>query len=316
MTKKPDRPPKPWEIDRTLKSDSKALRLAEEWVRRQIWNLDAKETRWLYDRLLTARDSMLANIGSVWGSELTIGQRQALIGQIEAEMERLLPEVAQHLLATEQQAAKIGYYGRAWALDMATNPDVPVRVPLLPVEAIRAMVLTPYLGQQWGEGLTLSRDEFVLRIKRQLITALANGEGIQKAQQRLNAELGVKPGTKQFKAFSYRTALIARTEIIRSSNLGALSIYEANQDILSGWEWVAARDERTCPRCGALDGKRFAFNDYRMAPPSGSHLGCRCTAVPVLIDTALMDKVAGVRQTYKEWAAERGLSENTSGIAA
>lgn len=68
-----------------------------------------------------------------------------------------------------------------------------------------------------------------------------------------------------------------------------------------------------CPTCGALDGKRYAFGDPVLAPPSGSHPGCRCTAVPVLRDADLMDRVAGVRETYAEWAAKNGIDWQQDG---
>jgi hypothetical protein len=62
-----------------------------------------------------------------------------------------------------------------------------------------------------------------------------------------------------------------------------------------------------CPICAGLDGKRFKFSDAQMQPPSGSHPGCRCTIVPVLKDERLMNEVAGIRETYSDWAARRGM---------
>jgi SPP1 gp7 family putative phage head morphogenesis protein len=110
--------------------------------------------------------------------------------------------------------------------------------------------------------------------------------------------------------------LVTRNEILRASNLGALSVYENNQDILDGWEFVSARDERVCKICGALDGKVFKFGDSQQVPPSGSHIGCRCTAVAHLRDTALMDQVqGGPRQTYSDWARENGIAMVDGGLA-
>lgn len=299
------------EFARKLRTDTDALREAEIWVRRNIYGLSDEEARWLYDRYKVARMNILAGMSDAWTSDgLNPPQRLMLFDMIEREMQALMPDVFRHLLDTSERATLQGYYGHAWALEMGTNEDVRIRVPVLPSEAIRAMLLQPYLGQQWGENLLMSRDEFVLKIKRDLTTAMINGEGIQKAAARLDQSLGVKPDRKKgFQGHFYRTVLIARTEIMRASNLGALAIYEQNRDILRGWEWVATRDERTCKICGALDGKVFKFGDPQLAPPSGSHPGCRCTAVPVLIDTALMDEVmGGPRKTYAEWAAENGIT--------
>lgn len=303
-------------ITRQLRSDSEALRYAEWWVRRRLYGLSDQEARWLHAQYVASYRVMQAALAEALADErgpLT-ARRARLLGQIEAEMDRLTREVGAHLLDTSVQAYQQGAAGRAWALDMATNPDVGIHTALLPTEAIRAAILTPYLGQQWGDTLALERDEFVLRIKRSLTASLVQGEGMAQAQRRLRDELGIQTDRRKgFKRNFYRTLLIARTEIMRASNLGALAVYEQNQDVLSGWEWVATRDERTCPRCGALDGKRYAFGDPVLAPPSGSHPGCRCTAVPVLRDTDLMDRVAGVRETYAEWAAKNGIDWQQDG---
>ena len=153
---------------------------------------------------------------------------------------------------------------------------------------------------------------FVHRVRASITQSLIAGEGIAQAQRRLRDELGIQTDRRKgFKRNFYRTLLITRTEIMRASNLGALSIYEDNQDILAGWEWVATRDEHTCTICRALDSKVFSFDDPQQPPPSGSHPGCRCTIVPVLIDTDLMDRVSGgPRQTYDQWAIENGIFDD------
>lgn len=305
-----------WQTDnaailRPLKTDSEALRYAEWWVRKRIYGLETQEAKWLLDQYLTAYRVMSDYISSAYDAQGKVipTRRTEILAQIEAEMNTLYQQIAAHLLDSEIAAYQQGMTGRAWALDMATRPDIGVTAPLLPTQAIRASVLTPYLGVQWGENLALARDEFVLRIKRSITQSLITGEGIASAQRRLRDELGIT--TDRRKGFTrnfYRTQLIARTEILRASNLGALATYEANRDILSGWEWVSARDERTCPQCGALDGKRFKFGDTMNIPPSGSHPGCRCTVVPVLLDTEFMDALTGgPRETYKQWASKRGL---------
>lgn len=50
-------------------------------------------------------------------------------------------------------------------------------------------------------------------------------------------------------------------------------------DVLSGWQHVATLDSRTCPVCGALDGKVYALNESKPALPV--HWGCRCTYIPL-----------------------------------
>ena len=72
-----------------------------------------------------------------------------------------------------------------------------------------------------------------------------------------------------------RAKLIARTEVIQTYGTAAINAYrEAG---LKEWEWVCAIDDRTCPICKDLDGKRFSVD-----VPFESHPNCRCTPRPVV----------------------------------
>jgi SPP1 gp7 family putative phage head morphogenesis protein len=74
-----------------------------------------------------------------------------------------------------------------------------------------------------------------------------------------------------------RARTMARTETVTAFNRGAQIRYE--QYGYTHWEWIAALDERTCPVCGALDGKVFKFGDSQDIPPA--HPNCRCSIAPV-----------------------------------
>ena len=147
----------------------------------------------------------------------------------------------------------------------------------------------------------------------------ALGETIYQAQLRLARALGINIGRRTPAARAanqglfYKTEMIARTEILRSSNLGALAVYEQNRDVLDGWRWASSRDERVCPICGALDGQQFAFDSPQSPPPTGSHPNCRCSVTPVLKDSALEQAIIGPRETYEEWAAARGITITNDG---
>jgi len=305
-------------ITRTLWSDSEALRTAESWVRRRIYGLEKEQARALYELYLKSYREVAGTLTMAYGDDgkPVFARRAILLEQMEREINALIAQAEAHIDTALIDAYEQGYAGRAWVLDQATNPNIPIRFrPVLPAQAIRSLLLQPmmgrdrrYMGQDWHTELGFAREEFVLRTKRSLTASMVKGEGIGAAMRRLRDEYGIQ--TDRRKGFTrnfYQTTMIARTEILRASNLGALAVYEENADILSGWEWTATKDERTCPICGAMDGKRFKFNDPQLQPPSGSHPGCRCTIVPVLKDERLMDEVAGVRETYSEWSARNGM---------
>src|SRR3990172_6387969 len=156
-------------------------------------------------------------------------------------------------------------YGAGWQLEEGLRNGLPLEIPILPTDAIRAAILEPYVGLTFVDRFLDARAEFERALRRALVESQIEGESIYLAQKRLADALGVEIGRRTAaaraanNAYFYRTELIARTEILRASNNGALAIYERNQDVLKGWSWTASRDERVCPVCGALDGQVFRF---------------------------------------------------------
>ena len=75
--------------------------------------------------------------------------------------------------------------------------------------------------------------------------------------------------------------MVARTEVSRAHNAGAIDLYRAAGG--EKMEFIAAEDERMCDECGDLDGQTFALDDEEGTPPI--HPECRCC-------TALRSKAA------------------------
>jgi len=73
-----------------------------------------------------------------------------------------------------------------------------------------------------------------------------------------------------------RARTIARTEMLRAYRQATLETYRENDDIVSGWIWVAALSIRTCAACLALHGKQFPLEE-----DFGTHPNCRCTQIPI-----------------------------------
>jgi len=100
------------------------------------------------------------------------------------------------------------------------------------------------------------------QIKDELKRGYIMGESIPDIAKRLrNTKLdkGVWPSVEK------RAEVVARTEIIRASNQGALYAYR--QYDIKRVMWLAAADERTCPVCGALHRKIFPIDQVPFGGP-------------------------------------------------
>lgn len=73
-----------------------------------------------------------------------------------------------------------------------------------------------------------------------------------------------------------RSIMIARTEITRVSNEGAVQQYRDNG--VEQIRWVASAGNRTCDICNELNGQIFEINNH---PEFPAHINCRCFTLPV-----------------------------------
>lgn len=72
---------------------------------------------------------------------------------------------------------------------------------------------------------------------------------------------------------------LVRTAVNHTSNVARQVSYEANEDILQGWMFVATLDGRTTLTCASLSGKIYPIGKGPMPP---RHWGCRSTSIPML----------------------------------
>ena len=250
---------------------------------------------------------------------------ETLMTQLVAEMNALTQISANITLDATEEAWRAGSTGLAWSVDDVLSLSA-AAIPLLPAEAIRAQIIAPYEGSTFIDRFNDNRVEFELRIRRSLIQSQIEGEGIRKVQERLAAELGISTGPsaggRTHTANFNRLQVLARTEIIRASALGSVATFRQNEDVLRGWEWLTAEDERVCPICAPLDGRIFDLNGNTLDGKGGAshsvppaHPQCRCSLAPALQDVELEQRIVGKRKPFLQWAAERGLTENVYGQA-
>jgi len=248
---------------------SRAIQETEAYIRSRLWALEESAVNELYAIYRDSFERMagrLRNVAAQYGagetwsaSDLTFRTRtEAALAQIGGELESLNSAAMDATLRASVRGYQAGYYGGAWQLEEGLRNGLPLEIPILPTDAIRAAILEPYVGLTFVDRFLDARNEFERALRRALVESQIEGESIYLAQKRLADALGVEIGRRTAaaraanNAYFYRTELIARTEILRASNNGALAIYERNQDVLRGWQWTATKDERTCFPAGTL----------------------------------------------------------------
>ena len=152
-----------------------------------------------------------------------------------------------------------------------------------------------YSSRIWKNGEKLGRE-----IKQVMLTAVHRGTSIQKLSKDLSRRMEV----------GYNNAeRLVRTELNYIQNRAALDSIASSG--LEYYQFIAALDHRTCPRCGGLDGQIFALEEAMQGenyPPL--HPRCRCTVSAALGEDLPIKRgkrIAERREkldgyvTYKDW---------------
>jgi HK97 family phage portal protein len=127
----------------------------------------------------------------------------------------------------------------------------------------------------------------IKKLKKELSIGVLEGESIQQLKKRVD--------TLFVSWYKGRGETIARTEVLSSNNAGTLFGYQQS-GVVNQKEWLSARDARTRPAHGAVDGqkvnidKAFIVGGEKLeypGDPNGSAsniVNCRCTILPIISD--------------------------------
>lgn len=194
---------------------------------------------------------------------------QALLDQIDAEA-RALADRGSPIVADAQR----GYMGAATeyaeTLAHAALGDAPAGVAVT-WNRLPASVLEHLIGFA-SDGSPLS--DLLLEIgadaKQVIMDALASG-----VAQGKNPREMARAIAGQLDITHNRALAIARTEPMRAGRESARQNYAANADVVEGWTWLSAADERTCAGCWAMHGSTHSLDETLDDHPLG-----RCTPTP------------------------------------
>lgn len=140
-----------------------------------------------------------------------------------------------------------------------------------PVQATGAL-LEPFL-QSWS-ARTLHRVEGTIR------TGYAQGKTTAQIVQAIRGTKAGGYADGVLGGLSRREgAALVRTAIQQVSNTAQQAVYDANSDIVEGYEWVSTLDSRTTSQCRSLDGRVFPLGKGPVPP---LHIACRSTTIPKL----------------------------------
>ena len=133
----------------------------------------------------------------------------------------------------------------------------------LTVNPIQGLLIPQWVDRAYTAGV---RDQLQEEILTQLRVGALRGEGYAKIVRRLE---------DGFSQFSKRELTTLTRTFMQDANVRAhQAVMEANRDVIEGWIWTVAADDRTCILCLPLSETFYGKDEEH--PPMIRHPRCRC----------------------------------------
>lgn len=144
------------------------------------------------------------------------------------------------------------------------------------------------------------------RFEKQIKLGLAENETIGQLSTRFRRNVA----NISFK----RAQSLVRTSVLEFSNTSKMETYRANDDVVSGIQWLATLDARTTVICISLDGLVWTLDLKPVGhsttyPGNTAHWGCRSTQLVVLKD---FDSIKN--EKFKSQVIENGNKREFTGL--
>lgn len=211
------------------------------------------------------------------------GRLRSLQNQIERELSAYTQYVRE-AVRKEQEAAIYNAELHAERLVKSALGRMPAGVTIpwnrIPTGAAIEIIGATQVGSPLYQLLT----EIAPRGAQAAIDALIQGLMLGKSPRETAREMRAALGGEL-----WRSLRIARTETLRAYREATRLSYKANSDIVKGWVWHSALDQRTCAACWAMHGTEHTNDESLDDHPNG-----RCAMLPMTRSWAEIGEMYGV----------------------
>lgn len=127
-------------------------------------------------------------------------------------------------------------------------------------------------GKSWSSRVWANTSKLAETLNEQLLHCVLTGKKTSELKKLLQERFNVSYGAAD---------TLARTELAHIQVTASAERYKSYG--LEEYEFYAAPDERTCPICGKLHGKKFSYAEMRIGENAAPlHPRCRCDILPVI----------------------------------
>lgn len=211
------------------------------------------------------------------------------------------------------------------------NKLLPVQVSfntVNPVQVYAAAMARPFQGVLLKEALSNVEADKAIKIRNAVRMGFIEGQTTQEIVRRIKGTRALNYADGLLDISRRNATAVVRTAVAHTADYARRSVYDVNDDIIKGIEWVSTLDSRTSAICIERSGKVYPVDKVPAVP---AHWNCRSTTIPVLkswrelgLDMdelpestrASMDGQVPESTTYSEWLRKqpKAIQEEVLGV--
>lgn len=226
-----------------------------------------------------------------------ISRFEALLTEIRHQVEMLSASYHKGIERHLTESFTDTYYRTIFEIEKASGKER--SFAQIDKAKMEKVLKTDFAGDNWSNRVWADRDRLTREIHTKLSQSFIRGDSIDRTTQDI---------AQAMNASYKRSYRLVHTESTFFSGQAAMEGY--NETGVERYEFMAAWNERTCPTCGALDGKVFKVSEQEPGVNvEPIHPHCHCTTVPWFEDEfneetgEIEDTKPG--KTYEDWKRER-----------
>ena len=228
----------------------------------------AKAYSELYKRMQGKLDSFLLAVGNLEnptkGQVMRLAQYKNLISAIESELTKYSAYVEVEIRTNAQTAVELAV-SQANAFLKAAGYATPKSLPTAAIYNMLGFLQEDSpLWKRLGELAGVNAG----KVANALLEGISLGYNPSKTARLFEQYMG--GGLTDSMRMTRTSQLYATREASRAS-------YNANSDVVTGWEWISSLDSDVCMACAIEHGTIHPLDE-----PMSSHYNCRCTSVPII----------------------------------
>ena len=142
-----------------------------------------------------------------------------------------------------------------------------------------AVTVRPFMGallREWVAGLEEGR---MRRLREAIRIGFVEGETIGQIVRRVRGTQAARFKDGALSISRRSAEAMVRTAVNHTATAARDLVFEQNESVIKGVQWVSTLDLRTTPICRARDGKVYPLNS---GPRPPAHINCRSTITPVV----------------------------------